>query len=102
MFLLLGVALLLVLAIFVPRTAGRPQKLSELLRTKSIHSFGLAVPAEGTQFLLSVILLGAGLYVILSKQYDASDKHWAYGIVGTLVGFWLRPLRATKERQKSN
>ena len=39
----------------------------------------------------SVILLVASLYIILSKRYPASDRHWAYGIVGTLLGFWLKP-----------
>src|SRR4051812_34723650 len=40
---------------------------------------------------MTAILLIAGLYIILSSSYSAADKHWAYGIVGTLVGFWLRP-----------
>lgn len=42
------------------------------------------------QVLISVALLVASLYVILSKEYDSKDKHWAYGTVGTLLGFWLK------------
>jgi hypothetical protein len=43
-----------------------------------------------TQVLLSSVLLAVGLSVILSKQYDAADTNWAYGIVGTVVGYWLK------------
>jgi hypothetical protein len=35
-------------------------------------------------------LLIASLLVILSSRYSESDKKWAYGTVGTLVGFWLK------------
>lgn len=38
---------------------------------------------------ISLILLGSGLWVILSKRYVATDRHWAYGVIGTIVGFWL-------------
>jgi hypothetical protein len=53
------------------------------------------------QFSIAVVLLAASLYVILSKQYDASDTHWAYGTIGTLVGFWLRPV-ASGRKKRSN
>ena len=43
------------------------------------------------QALVSIILLVASLFVILAKKtYTAQDRHWAYGTVGTLVGFWLK------------
>ena len=44
----------------------------------------------GMQILVSVALLGAALYVILSKQYASDDAKWAYGIVGTIIGYWLK------------
>lgn len=40
--------------------------------------------------LISVVLLAAALWVILSQRYQATDKHWAYGTIGTLIGFWLK------------
>ena len=43
-----------------------------------------------TQLLLSSVLLAVGLSVILSKQYDAADTNWSYGIIGTVIGFWLK------------
>ncbi len=49
------------------------------------------IPAEAMKISISVVLLGASVYVILSTKYGPKDKHWAYGTVGTLLGFWLRP-----------
>jgi hypothetical protein len=42
------------------------------------------------QVLVTLVVLIACLFVILSKGYDPNSQHWAYGTVGTLVGFWLR------------
>jgi hypothetical protein len=39
---------------------------------------------------VSLALLAAALFVILSKRYDARDKHWAYTTIGMIAGFWLR------------
>jgi hypothetical protein len=41
------------------------------------------------QILMSVEILAAGLFVILAKNSGRARKHWAYGIVGLVVGFWL-------------
>ncbi len=38
---------------------------------------------------ISLGLLGASLFVILSKRYTPTDRHWAYATVGTILGFWL-------------
>jgi hypothetical protein len=38
---------------------------------------------------VTVVVLGCALYVIVSRRYRAEDKKWAYGAVGTLLGFWL-------------
>jgi hypothetical protein len=34
-------------------------------------------------------ILCCALYVIVSHGYQEADKKWAYGAVGTLLGFWL-------------
>ena len=39
---------------------------------------------------LSVMLLGASLFFILAERYGPKDKHWAYGTVGTIIGFWRK------------
>lgn len=42
--------------------------------------------------LISLVMLGAALYVILSKDYDAATDKWAFGMAGTVAGFWLREI----------
>jgi hypothetical protein len=43
-----------------------------------------------TQVTVSLAILGAAFYVIISKQYALTDTKWAYGIVGTVIGYWLK------------
>jgi hypothetical protein len=40
---------------------------------------------------VSVLVLGSSLFIILSKQYDSESQKWAFGVVGMIVGFWLKP-----------
>jgi hypothetical protein len=42
------------------------------------------------QVVISLVFLGASIFIILSHSFDASDKHWAYGSAGTILGFWLK------------
>jgi hypothetical protein len=42
------------------------------------------------QVVVTIILLLACLFMVLSKSYDPNSVHWAYATLGTLVGFWLR------------
>jgi|ERR1700680_299734 len=44
----------------------------------------------GIQMFLTATLMAAAFFIIVSKRYDLSDKRWAYGIVGMIVGYWLR------------
>jgi len=41
--------------------------------------------------LVSLAILASGLYIILSQAYGGAEQKWAFGAVGTVVGFWLRP-----------
>ena len=41
------------------------------------------------RIIVSLVLLLAALWVVLSQRYQPTDRHWAYGIIGTVVGFWL-------------
>lgn len=40
--------------------------------------------------LFSAVLLVGRLFVILAKRYAASDRHWAYATVGTILRLLLR------------
>jgi len=51
----------------------------------------VSTPAGIMQILISIGLLVAALYVILSKKYDGDVQKWAFGVVGTIVGYWLKP-----------
>jgi hypothetical protein len=42
------------------------------------------------QVVIGAVVLVASLFVILSEQYTPQDSHWAYGALGTVMGFWLR------------
>jgi hypothetical protein len=54
------------------RGAGNSETISDLMRA-----------------ILSLILFSGAFWVILSRRYTPTDRHWAYGAVGTIVGFWL-------------
>ncbi|WP_421724128.1 hypothetical protein [Bauldia sp.] len=89
----LGIAVLVALAIsrFV---AARREPAVEAMRVG-----GPAKPPErkppvayqAMTIVVSVVVLGAALYVILSAAYAEDTAKWAYGAVGTVVGFWLKP-----------
>ena len=49
-----------------------------------------SMPVPNMQVIVSILVLAAGLYVILNQSYGVDDKRWGYGIVGTIVGYWLR------------
>lgn len=38
---------------------------------------------------VTLSVLAASLYVILSKKYPPADRKWAYGAVGGIMAFWL-------------
>jgi hypothetical protein len=67
----------------------------------SIGGLILAYPSGSQEHLKDIIKLvmqvlisvGTGIpavFIILAKRYAPKDKHWAYGTVGLIIGFWLR------------
>lgn len=42
------------------------------------------------QIVLSLILIAAGLYIILSKNYSEDVQKIAAGWVGLVIGYWLK------------
>lgn len=49
-------------------------------------TFPLAMAA-----IISLMLIGAALYVILSQQYADDVQKWAFGVIGVVIGYWLKP-----------
>jgi len=42
------------------------------------------------QVVLSLGLVTSSLFVVLVQRGDASAQHWAFGMIGMVMGFWLR------------
>ena len=43
------------------------------------------------QVVLSAVVLLASLYVVLiKKKPDTAQKSWAYGAIGSILGYWLK------------
>ena len=42
--------------------------------------------------IVTMLLLLASFWIILSNQYDDDVQKWAFGAMGSIVGFWLRPI----------
>lgn len=38
---------------------------------------------------ISVVVLGACLYVVLSDRYPSDTAKWAFGTIGLIIGYWL-------------
>jgi hypothetical protein len=41
---------------------------------------------------ITIALLLASLFVILTQRFSPTDRHWAFATIGTVIGFWLRGL----------
>jgi hypothetical protein len=43
--------------------------------------------------LVSLAVLGCSLFIILKGSYEGESSKWAFGAIGTIIGYWLRPPR---------
>lgn len=43
-----------------------------------------------TRIAVSIIVLGVAIYVILSQRFNDDFSKWAFGVVGVIIGYWLR------------
>lgn len=39
---------------------------------------------------LSVSVVLVSFYIILTRQEDRKARDWAFGVVGLILGYWLR------------
>ena len=42
------------------------------------------------QVITSAVIVACALAIILSHEFEAKDKHWAYASAGIVLGFWLK------------
>jgi hypothetical protein len=68
----------------VRRKPEKPKKWTPLhLRNFLFHDL--------MPIVISIFVLFAALYVILSKStYADPQQKWAFGVVGTILGYWLK------------
>jgi hypothetical protein len=38
---------------------------------------------------VTIIFAAAALFAIFTKRVKPADKNWAYGAVGSILGYWL-------------
>lgn len=39
---------------------------------------------------VSLAVLAITLFVVISKGYSPTEKNWAFGMLGTILGWWLK------------
>jgi hypothetical protein len=86
LFLVVGTAVVLVL-LWVSRRESPDESPGVLAGSEDSPGPSWLGPAM--RVLISLVALGASLYIILSKRYDADTSKWAFGTAGTVIGFWL-------------
>lgn len=38
---------------------------------------------------ISLAILSSCLWIVLSRRYEDAEKKWAFGAIGTVIGYWL-------------
>ena len=84
----LGLALFLATAVaLLAFRMGFPRLL---LPPEKVELQGTA-PLPVIPLVVSLVVLSAALYIILSRKYASDSENWAFATAGTIVGFWLKP-----------
>ena len=68
------------------------QHFRMLLKLLGVTASGAAVDNPFAAWMvvgISLVVLAAGLYVVLSKKYSDDVQRWAFGAIGMVVGYWL-------------
>jgi len=45
---------------------------------------------ESVRIALTAIVLLASLYVVLFRPRDKTAREWAFGVIGLILGHWLK------------
>jgi hypothetical protein len=69
------------------------REVSEVFYRTEDLAIGINWTASAQVFmrcLVTVSILAVSLYLILHHGSDAEQQKWAYGAVGTILGYWLK------------
>lgn len=58
-------------------------------RAPVIHHVWKKSYREAMSAVVSLVVLASALWVIVSASYSGDARNWAFGAVGTIVGYWL-------------
>lgn len=73
-------------AIFGPRNG----RISLSASSANRMSFGVSdAKPWSMQGIVTLLILVAALYIILSQKFPPDAEKWAFGVIGTILGFWL-------------
>lgn len=74
---------------FIPSDKHMPLYIG--LTIKKVGARDVMVPVRiFMMVVVSLSVLAASLYIILSRKFDDGSQKFAYGAVGTIVGHWLK------------
>ncbi len=97
LFLITMALLLASLAAAQPRTSVLGSGLTSRHPRPSTISLQAAGENQGfyaalwMRILVTLAVLASALYIVLSRHYEADQQKWAFGVIGTVLGYWLRP-----------
>lgn len=52
---------------------------------------GLQISSVQMTSIVTLVVLIAALWVILSNKYDDGTEKWAFASIGSVLTFWLKP-----------
>lgn len=79
-----------------------PQFLAAVLEFFSVNRNSRNIPSERefnqttastrlwVTIVITLVVLFSGLYIILFRSDNVESQKWAFGAVGTIIGFWLK------------
>ncbi|GAA5442654.1 hypothetical protein Misp06_00828 [Microbulbifer sp. NBRC 101763] len=72
-------------------THTRHQPIYKLNKNAENRTNGESFLSKHMSELISLIVLVCALYIIISGSYGEGEQKWAYGVIGTIIGYWLKP-----------
>ena len=82
----IGLSLLIVSTLVLLALAG----IQAAAKRRRADGAGPAWLPMTMQVVVTVVLLAAALFIVLSGRYNDGTQKFAFGTIGTIVGFWFK------------